>query len=235
MSAPAEAWLPTAATVLRHRHRRAASPGKLGGFGTRGRTVLGDVGVRFGGSEHHRIGTSSSHTRPPPFGVGTPGHGAGQAARFGAASSRFRGAGPTARFGAASSQFHRGQASGALRRTGRPASSEQGSRSSSGRRQASSRDRDTDALRSGGSPVSSGQSPPTSIGAGPRLTGFGTRRLSGHRPPYLAGTGQPGRFGAPASQFHRDRATGALRSTGQPVSSGQGTSGPSGSSAPHPT
>jgi hypothetical protein len=32
------------------------------------------VGVRFGGSEHHRIETSSSHTRPPPYWAGAPGH-----------------------------------------------------------------------------------------------------------------------------------------------------------------
>jgi hypothetical protein len=45
--------------------RRAISCDKDGSFGPRLRCVLGDVGVRFGGSEHHRIDTSSSHTRPP--------------------------------------------------------------------------------------------------------------------------------------------------------------------------
>jgi hypothetical protein len=62
--------------------------------------VLGDVGVRFGGSEHHRIGTSSSHTRPPPFGVGIPGQrdrAAGALRRTGKPVSRERQA---ARFGA---------------------------------------------------------------------------------------------------------------------------------------
>jgi len=45
--------------------RRAISRDNDGSFGPRQRCVLGDVGVRFGGSEHHRIDTSSSHTRPP--------------------------------------------------------------------------------------------------------------------------------------------------------------------------
>jgi hypothetical protein len=60
--------------------RRAISCDKDGSFGPRLRSVLGDVGVRFGGSEHHRIDTSSSHTRPParkgrdsrPPGAGQP-------------------------------------------------------------------------------------------------------------------------------------------------------------------
>jgi hypothetical protein len=34
--------------------------------------VVGDVGVRFGGSEHHRIAISSSHTRHPPLRAGRP-------------------------------------------------------------------------------------------------------------------------------------------------------------------
>jgi hypothetical protein len=42
----------------------------IGGcFGIRTRRVLDDVGVRFGGSEHHRIGISSSHP-VPAFGLG---------------------------------------------------------------------------------------------------------------------------------------------------------------------
>jgi hypothetical protein len=45
--------------------RRAISRDNDGSFGPRPRCVLDDVGVRFGGSEHHRIDTSSSHTRPP--------------------------------------------------------------------------------------------------------------------------------------------------------------------------
>jgi hypothetical protein len=44
------------------------------GFGRSSRDVLGDVGVRFGGSEHHRIRISScaSAVQPAPFGVGEP-------------------------------------------------------------------------------------------------------------------------------------------------------------------
>jgi hypothetical protein len=60
--------------------RRAISRDNDGSFGPRPRCVLDDVGVRFGGSEHHRIDTSSSHTRPParkgrefrPPGAGQP-------------------------------------------------------------------------------------------------------------------------------------------------------------------
>jgi len=41
----------------------------FGSFGPCSLHVLGDVGVRFGGSEHHRIGISSCTLFPVPFGV----------------------------------------------------------------------------------------------------------------------------------------------------------------------
>jgi hypothetical protein len=88
----------------------AMSRGKDGSFGPRPRRVLGDVGVRFGGSEHHRIETSSSHTRPPPYWAGLPATGTKQ----------------TALLGAPPAPFHRGTANGAFRGTARTASPGQG-------------------------------------------------------------------------------------------------------------
>jgi hypothetical protein len=68
-SAPGLARLPTHASS-------ASAPDALGDshattteLRPRTRRVYGDVGVRFGGSEHHRIGTSSSHPAPA-FGLG---------------------------------------------------------------------------------------------------------------------------------------------------------------------
>jgi hypothetical protein len=53
------------ALVLRHRHCRVISYSEIKRFGTWSRCAYDDVGVCFGGSEHHRIGVSSSHTRHP--------------------------------------------------------------------------------------------------------------------------------------------------------------------------
>jgi hypothetical protein len=47
--------------LLRQRRRWAILTRQRGGFGRRTRRVFGDVGVRFGGSEPHRIGIPSSH------------------------------------------------------------------------------------------------------------------------------------------------------------------------------
>jgi len=55
-----------AASALRHRHLRGDFTWRHGSFGPRACLVLDDVGVRFGGSEHHRIETSFWHTRPRP-------------------------------------------------------------------------------------------------------------------------------------------------------------------------
>jgi hypothetical protein len=248
---------------------RAISHGNHGSFGTRARRVLGDVGVRFGGSEHHRIETSSSHTRPPAL-RGRDSRPPGQGSRrpSGHRPAGSTGNGKQARFGAPASPPTRGEANGALRSIARRTSPGQGNPSSSehgrprsnrpefhdldrgrapdppgfGRRRASAhrpprlRGWEPRALRSTGAPAPPGQ---------------GSRRPSAHPPARSSGTGQPARFGTPARQFHRDRATGAPRGTGTPdppgpgnrrasanrhaLPPGQGTSGPSRSSAPHPT
>jgi len=52
---------------------KAVSRGRVGRLGARHGSVLDDVGVRFGGSELHRIGISSSHTRHPPSQAGNTG------------------------------------------------------------------------------------------------------------------------------------------------------------------
>jgi hypothetical protein len=223
------------------------------------------VGVRFGGSEHHRIETSSSHTRPPPFGVGTPGHregkrrasahrlppggagqrarfgapasqfhGAGQPRRFGASASQFHGAGQPRRFGASASQFHRGEAHGALRSIAGRTSPGSGKRSASAHREPGltgtrepelfgaraprfHRDRETEPLRRSGDPVPPARSLPSRSGQGPNPPGFGTRRLSGHRPPHLAEQGT-----SRSSEHERLRSTGPGNrhsSEGRPASS----------------
>lgn len=88
------------------------SRGDVGSFGTWQGSVVGDVGIRFGGSEHHRIGISSSHTRHRPYGQVDPG---GRATLFGASHVCLDGAErPT------SSEARRSASDGA----GRPTSSE---------------------------------------------------------------------------------------------------------------
>jgi len=215
---------------------RAISHGGHGSFGNRGQRVLGDVGVRFGGSEHHRIETSSSHTRPPPFGVGTPGH---RDKAHGALRSterqvpRHRVAQPPRR--ASGSVPTRGEAHDALRSIARRSSPRPDKRRSSEHRASNltearqtalfgasgvepHRDRDSGPLRRGGAPVPiRPASPPPRSGQGPDPTGYGRRRSSEHRALRLVGAGNPALFGARAPPLHRDRATGVLRSTGQPA------------------
>lgn len=56
---------PLAMAVLRHRRWPCGFTRRRGVLRRTLDRVLDDVGVRFGGSEHHRIGISSSHTRHP--------------------------------------------------------------------------------------------------------------------------------------------------------------------------
>jgi hypothetical protein len=209
------------AAALRHRTDGAISRGNDGSFGPRLRCVLGDVGVRFGGSEHHRIETSSSHTRPPPYGAGLPATGTGQAALFGALRAT----------------FHRGTATGALRSTARTTSSGQGTRRSSehqaphstgqGTRR-SSEHQAPHPTRQGTGPLRRRGPPPHParahglVSKEPRPSGHGERRSSEHRPHGLVGVRQPALFGAPRARLHRDREPGALRSLGPPTPTGTG-------------
>jgi hypothetical protein len=119
------------AAALRHRTDGAISRGNDGSFGPRLCCVLGDVGVRFGGSEHHRIETSSSHTRPPPYGAGLPATGTGQAALFGALRATFHRGTATGTLRRAARTTSRGTATGTLRRAARTTSPGQGTRRSS--------------------------------------------------------------------------------------------------------
>jgi hypothetical protein len=188
------------------------------------------VGVRFGGSEHHRIETSSSHTRPPPFGVGTPGQqdretralrSAGDSVPTGQRVPASIGAGPRPNGARQTALF------GALRVAPRgqktPRSSEHGRHRSTGTRQPTlfggsarqfHRDREPEALRSSRHPTPPGQV----------------------NPPH--GTRQTALFGAPRAESHgmgprpRSKADGTLRGVARCASTGQGTSGSSESSAP---
>jgi hypothetical protein len=200
---------------------RAISHGGHGSFGNRGQRVLGDVGVRFGGSEHHRIETSSSHTRPPPFGVGTPGH---RDKAHGALRSterqvpRHRVAQPLRR--ASGSVPTRGEAHDALRSIACRSSPRPDKRRSSEHRASNLTGTGIPALFGGAAPpFQSGQRAPlldrgraqtqrdTADGAlrstaRRASSGQGTPRSSEHGHPRSTGTGQPAFFGAPASQFH---------------------------------
>jgi hypothetical protein len=193
------------------------------------------VGVRFGGSEHHRIETSSSHTRPPPVRAGTPGH-------RDTANGAPRGTART---------VSTGQGTGPLRRAGPPphpgrskrSSSERRARRLTGVRQPTlfgasrvgpHRDREPPALRSRRPPIPPGQGTHTSSEAWrPRLDpgqslpparsrapgppGPGRRHPSGRREPSLTGAQQTEFFGAPGAAPHRDREPPALRSRRRPT------------------
>jgi hypothetical protein len=182
----------------------AISHGRDGSFGPRPRRVLDDVGVRFGGSEHHRIETSSSHTRPPPYAAGHPATGTRQ----------------TALFGAPRAWFHRDQVRRPLRRThgtvppgyGNRHSSERrahdltgtGNRTSSEARHPTPPGQGTGPLRRRGTPSRPGQCPR------PRWQGTpapGARQpaLFGALRARLHGTGNPALFGASGPPPHRDR------------------------------
>ena len=184
----------------------AISRGKDGSFGPRQRRVLDDVGVRFGGSEHHRIETSSSHTRPPLYAAGHPATGTQQ----------------TALFGAPRALFHRDQVRRPLRRTQGTVPPGYGNRHSSERRAHDltgtgnsalfgamstpfRRDRELDALRSNEHPI-----PP----------GHGNRHSSERRAHDLTGTGNrtssEARHPTPPGQ-----GTGPLRRRGTPSRPGQ--------------
>ena len=221
------------AAALRHRTDGAISRGNDGSFGTRPRCVLGDVGVRFGGSEHHRIETSSSHTRPPPYGAGLPATGTGQAALFGALQAT----------------FHRGTATGTLRRAARTTSSGYGNRHSSEGRAHDLIGTGNQALFGAPGTPFHGTGNPTLFGASgtpPHETGNRTSSEARHPTstgqsprPRKQGTPAPGArrtalFGAPPARPRRSQATGALRSTARTAPSGQGTRSSSEPRAPHP-
>lgn len=65
MSVPAVVRLPALMLALRHRHLRGSFTWLPRCFGTRAVHVLDDVGVRFGGSEHHRVGFFRPASRAP--------------------------------------------------------------------------------------------------------------------------------------------------------------------------
>jgi hypothetical protein len=181
--------------------------------------VLGDVGVRFGGSEHHRIETSSSHTRPPPFGVGTPGH---RDRANGALRSTGRRA--SVRSDKRRSSEHRASS---LAGQGNPSSSERG-------RLGTDRPVSTH-FDWGRAPTQRGTADGALRSTARRTSGAGDLALFGARATPLhrdRATSTLRRAGKPVP---RDRATDTLRSVGEPVSPGQGTSGSSESRAPHPT
>jgi hypothetical protein len=213
--------------------------------------VHDDVGVRFGGSEHHRIGTSSSHTRPPPYGAGHPANGAGQTARLGASRAR----------------FHRGTASGALRGTGRTASTGQGTRRASAhqaphltrgrepgalrrtRHPTTDRDREPGALRHTRHPIPAAAGNRTSSEARPPTTdpGQGTGPLRRHGPPPRNGhvhglVGKEPRprgtatelFGAPPARPRRSQADGAPRRTASRSPRSRVDGAPRGTASPAP-
>jgi hypothetical protein len=195
--------------------------------------VLGDVGVRFGGSEHHRIETSSSHTRPPPYGAGLPANGTRQ----------------TALLGAPRAWFHRGTAIGALRRAARTTSPGHGNRhSSEGRAHGSIGTGNPELFGASDTPPhgtgnpelfgASDTPPHPRQGTGP-LRRRGPPPRPGQRPrPRKQGTPAPAArqsalFGASAARPRRSRATGAPRSTARTAPSGQGTRSSSEHRAPH--
>ena len=238
------------------RHRRfgtgtgsAISPGWDGSFGPRLCPVHDDVGVRFGGSEHHRIETSSSHTRPPPYGAGHPANGTGQTARLGVPRASFHGVRQAAPFGAPGVRPHRGTANGALRSPASTASPGQGTRRVSAHQAPHpTRDREPDLF--GGTAPHLGTAMSTASSArnpGPRGTANGAlrspactasaesgrRRPSGHREPVSTGQGRRRPSG------HREpRPTGTgnptlLGASGPPPHPGQGTRRASAHQAPH--
>ena len=213
--------------------------------------MLGDVGVRFGGSEHHRIGTSSSHTRPPPFGVGIPGQrdrAAGALRRTGQLVSRERQA---ARFGALAT-LPRDSVVRPLRRasgtvppgSGTRRSSEHRAPNLTGVRQAARfgapgvrphRDREPAALRGRRHPTSRDREPAALRGQRhPTPPGHSKRHSSEGRARRLTGTGKPHLFGGAVTRFHRP---GILRPrSGQgPNPPGIGTRRLSGHRLPHLT
>jgi hypothetical protein len=91
------------------------SRGEAGNFGVRQGSVDDDVGVRFGGSEHHRIGISSSHTRHPPLRAGRPRGGERSSSEPRASASVEQGDRPLRRYGA---RFPAQQGDRPLRRHG---------------------------------------------------------------------------------------------------------------------
>jgi hypothetical protein len=118
--------------MLRYLHRCGSFTWLLRCFGTRAVHVLDDVGVRFGGSEHHRIETSSSHIRPRPFGAGTPGPSVyGKRSASAHRAHDAIGVRRSAFFGSPTARLHRDSANGALRGAERRVSSEQETRTSS--------------------------------------------------------------------------------------------------------
>jgi hypothetical protein len=165
------------------------------------------VGVRFGGSEHHRIETSSSHTRPPPFGVGTP----GQRDR---ANGALRSTGrqvPPGQGRAASSEDERLRS---VPGSGKRRSSEHRASSLGEVRQAALFGAPGVEPRGTGKPELFGaratqyrpaSEHPLRLGQDPDPTGHGRRRSSEHRASHLGG-----------------RRTRALRSTGEPAPPGPG-------------
>jgi hypothetical protein len=211
------------ASALRRRHERAISRGKDGSFGPRPRRVLDDVGVRFGGSEHHRIETSSSHTRPRPTGQGSrpPGQGNRRSSEHRAPGST--GARQTAPFGAPRARPHRSREPGALRSIGHP--TPPGARQPAlfgAPRARPHRGTANGVLRSTARTASSGQ---------------GTWRPSGHRAPHPTRDREPDLLGGLAPHLnpgqspqprwqgtpaHRGTANGALRSTARTASPGHG-------------
>jgi hypothetical protein len=226
----------------------AISRGNDGSFGPRPRRVLDDVGVRFGGSEHHRIGTSSSHTRPRPTRQGSRPPGSRRRRSSEHRELGSTGARQPALFGAPRARPHRDREPGALRSIGPP--TPPGARQPAlfgAPRARPHRDREPGALRSIGPPTSPGQGtgplrrhgppphrdrePDLFGGTAPHPTGQALgqvgkapahgvrrRRSSEHRAYGLAGVQQTALFGAPRARLHRDREPALL-----------------GASAPHPT
>ena len=212
----------------------------------------GDVGVRFGGSEHHRIGTSSSHTRPPPYGAGTPGQpGQGRRRLSGHRGPGSTGTGSSGLFGGRAARFHRGPASGALRSTRRRTSPGSGTRRFSDHRAPSLTGTGNPRLFGveGTPPHGTGnQKPFGADGTPPHGTGNQKPFGADGTPPH--GTGRPDLFGGSASRFHPGQSPQPLEvgPPAQPGSgrrhsserreqglTGQGTRCSSERRAPHPT
>jgi hypothetical protein len=174
---------------------RAISRNGSGCPGSRRYCVLGDVGVRFGGSEHHRIETSSSHTRPPPSRAGAPGQ---RGRACGALRSNARPVPPGVRqaalFGVSRAEPHRAWQKALF---GAPDA-------------APFRDRTPHLLGGAATSFHSGQEPPTSTVAGP--------------PTHLE-VGLPALFGAQGVQLRaRGLTPGTPRSAGRRASTEPGTS-----------
>jgi hypothetical protein len=241
--------VPGGGSIARSRYRcsgigtgGAISRRDVGSFGFQLSCVLDDVGVRLGGSEHHRIEISSSHTRPPPFGAGAPGHrdrACGVSRDI--VSPVPLGAGPTDLLGERAAASHRGSASGAFRGIASRASPGSGKwRSSEHRAPSLDRDREPGPLRSDGPPShldrASGALWNTARPVPPRqgssILFGGWTDLSRPRPESLASMGQPPGpagvrrtvlFGAPPRRASpRGREPGPLRSNGPPTPPGTG-------------